>query len=356
MVHVNAITMKRAVATGADVYAVDIGLVEAADQPRDFHKLLAAIPTELHELLKRIRTRGTTNRTATVQTDTTRARRVKEAARLPVREAAYLTELVPIRRTNPVHTEKGRRISHVHRLQGTEQSYSQIAIPHPPRRRTDRSTANSTGLSKVDLRGGYHQIRVEPSDCAKTAFRTRYGSFEYTVMPFVLTNAPATFQMTMNEAFRPVLDKCVIIYLDDILAYSRDKKQHLADLEAVFSVLDKHRLLTKGSKCDFFRDRLVFLGHIISEAGVEIDLKKLNTVQAWHPSTNLTELQSFLGFVNYVRRFVPDMARLTAPLTDLLRKGVIFTWGEKEHAAFSTLKNVLCSPPFLRIACRTLIT
>ncbi|CAI7888515.1 unnamed protein product [Closterium sp. NIES-54] len=170
--------------------------------------------------------------------------------------------------------------------------------------------------------------------------RPRYGSFEDTVMPFGLTNAPATFQMITNEAFRQLLDKCVIIYLDDILVYSRDKQQHLADLEAVFTVLDKHKLLTKGSKCEFFQDRLEFLGHVISEAGVGIEQKTLDTVKAWQPPTNITELQSFLGFVNYVRQFVPDMARLTAPLTDLLRKGVAFTWGEKEHAAFSTLKNV----------------
>ncbi|CAI7731243.1 unnamed protein product [Closterium sp. NIES-53] len=182
------------------------------------------------------------------------------------------------------------------------------------------------------------------------AFRTRYGSFEYTVMPFGLTCAPATFQMTMNEAFRPLLDKCVIIYLDDILVYSRDKQQHLADLEVVFKVLDEHRLLTKGSKCEFFHDRLECLGHVISEDGVEIDPKKVDTVKVWHPPTNITELQSILGFVNYVRRFVLDMARLTATLTDLLRKGVAFTRGEKEHAAFSALNNVLCSPPVLRIA------
>ncbi|CAI7882135.1 unnamed protein product [Closterium sp. NIES-54] len=118
--------------------------------------------------------------------------------------------------------------------------------------------------------------------------------------------------MTMNEEFRPLLDKCVIIYLDDILVYSRNKQQHLADLEAVFTVLDKHRLLTKGSKCKFLQDRLEFMGHIISEAGVEIDPKKLDMVKASHPPTNITELQSFLGFVKYVRRFVPDMACLTA--------------------------------------------
>ncbi|CAI7781367.1 unnamed protein product [Closterium sp. NIES-54] len=94
--------------------------------------------------------------------------------------------------------------------------------------------------------------------------------------------------MTMNEVFRPLLDKCVIVCLDNILVYSRDKQQHLADLEAVFKVLDEHRLLTKGSKCDFFHDRLEFLGHVISEAGVEIDPKKLDAVKAWHPPANIT--------------------------------------------------------------------
>ncbi|CAI7797293.1 unnamed protein product [Closterium sp. NIES-54] len=226
---------------------------------------------------------------------------------------------------------------------------SRYPIPHADELIDQQRTARV--FSKIDLRGGYHEIRVEPSDCAKMSFWTRYESFEYTVMPFGLTNAPATFQMTMNEAFRPLLDKCVIVYLDDILVHCRDKQQHLANLEAVFTVLDKHRLLTKGSKCEFFQDKLEFLGHVISEAGVEIDPKKLDTARAWNPPTNITELQSFLGFVSYVRRFVPDMARLTAPLTDLLRKGVTFTWGEKEHAAFSTLNFFICSPPVLFTAC-----
>ncbi|CAI7884424.1 unnamed protein product [Closterium sp. NIES-54] len=120
----------------------------------------------------------------------------------------------------------------------------------------------------------------------------------------------------MNEAFRPLLDN----------------------------------LLTKASKCEFLQDILEFLGHVISADGVEIDPKTIATIQAWHAPTNLTELQSFLGFVIYVCRFVPDMAKLTAPLTDLLRKGVESTWGEKEQACFSALKNILCSPPVLRIA------
>ncbi|CAI7806543.1 unnamed protein product [Closterium sp. NIES-53] len=373
-VHVNAITMKRAVAAGADVYAVDIAIVEEADKPSDFQKLLEAVPSELQDLLKRFPgiflddlpeglppQRAHNHRIELepgAQPTVQRQFRLTQSELDELRKQLdYLLEKKFIRTSSSpfaapiLFTPKrdgGFRMCIDYRALNKVTVKSRYPIPRADELIDQLRTARV--FSKIDLRGGYHQIRVEPSDCAKTDFRTRYGSFEYTVMPFGLTNAPATFQMTMNEAFRPLLDKCVIIYLDGILVYSRDKQQHLADLEAVFTVLDKHRLLTKGSKCEFFQDRLEFLGYVISEAGVEIDPKKLDTVKAWHPPTNITELQSFLGFVNYVRRFVPDMARLTAPLTDLLRKGVAFTWGEKEHAAFSTLKNVLCSPPVLRIA------
>ncbi|CAI7867103.1 unnamed protein product [Closterium sp. NIES-54] len=156
--------------------------------------------------------------------------------------------------------------------------------------------------------------------------------------------------MTMNEVFRPLLDQCVIVYLDDILIYSPNRAQHLQDIEADFKVLSENRLLTKASKCESLQERLEILGHILSAEGVEIATKKITTIQAWHAPTNLTELQSFLGFVNYVRLFVPDMAKLTAPLTDRLRKGVEYTWGEKEQAAFSSLKQILCSPLVLYIA------
>ncbi|CAI7765060.1 unnamed protein product [Closterium sp. NIES-53] len=155
-------------------------------------------------------------------------------------------------------------------------------------------------FSKIDLRGGYHQVRVNPPDCPKT------------VIPFGLTNTPATFQMTMNEAFRPLLDKCVIVYLNDILIYSPNRAQHLHDIEAVFKIPSENHLLTKASNCEFLQDKLEFLGHIISIEGMEIDPKKIATIQASHEPTNLTELQSFLGFLNYVRRFVPDMAKLIA--------------------------------------------
>ncbi|GJP84837.1 hypothetical protein CLOP_g14887 [Closterium sp. NIES-67] len=205
-------------------------------------------------------------------------------------------------------------------------------------------------FSKIDLRGGYHQIRVFADDCHKTAFRTRYGSYEYTVMPFGLTNAPSTFQLTMNGVFRDLLDKCVIIYLDDILIYSKTREQHLKDLEVVFQRLQQHRLITKGSKYEFLKHELEFLGHVISTEGIRIDPKKLWAIQEWQPPTNLQQLQSFLGFVNYVRRFIPNMAGLTGPLTDLLQKGTFYEWGEKQQAAFEALKNHLMSPPVLRIA------
>ncbi|CAI7793981.1 unnamed protein product [Closterium sp. NIES-53] len=205
-------------------------------------------------------------------------------------------------------------------------------------------------FSKIDLRGGYHRIRVFADDYPKTAFRTRYGRYEYTVMPFGLTNAPSTFQLTMNGVFRDMLDKKVIVYLDDILVYSKTKEEHFRDLEEVFRRLQQNRLITKGSKCEFLKSELEFLGHVVSGDGIKIDPRKVDAIAKWNPPTNIPELQSFLGFVNYVRRFVPNMAGLTKPLTDLLHKDTHFQWGEKEQSAFDTLKNILSSLPVLRLA------
>ncbi|CAI7884321.1 unnamed protein product [Closterium sp. NIES-53] len=246
-VRVNAITMKHAVAAGADVYASDIREAEAVDKGGDLHKRLASVPDDLAALLKQ---------------------------------------------------------------------YSGI-FPD----------VMLTGLPPQRLQDHRIEIRVNPPDCPKTAFRTCYGSFEYTVMPFGLTNASAIFQMAMNESFHPLLDKCVIVYLDDILIYSPNRAQQLQDIEAAFKIPSENRLLTKASKCEFFQDRVGFLRHIISAEGVEIDPKKIAMIQAWHAPTNLTELHRFFSFVNYVRRFVLDMVKLTTPLTDLLRKGVEYTWG-----------------------------
>ncbi|GJP50835.1 hypothetical protein CLOM_g9992 [Closterium sp. NIES-68] len=225
----------------------------------------------------------------------------------------------------------GLRMCTDYRALNRETIKSRYPIP-----RTDELINNLCGaryFSKIDLCGGYHQIRA----------------YEYTVMPFGLTNAPSTFQLTMNGVFRDLLDKCVIIYLDDILIYSKTREQHLKDLEAVFQRLQQHRLITKGSKCEFLKQELEFLGHVISTEGIRIDPKKLREIQEWKPPTNLQQLQSFLGSVNYVRRFIPNMAGLTEPLTDLLQKRTFYEWGEKQQAAFEALKNFLMSPPVLRI-------
>ncbi|CAI5482830.1 unnamed protein product [Closterium sp. Yama58-4] len=144
--------------------------------------------------------------------------------------------------------------------------------------------------------------------------------------------------------------RCVIVYLDDILIFSKTREQHLRDLDAVFKRLQENRLITKGSKCEFFKQELEFLGHVISRDGIKIDPAKIKTIQEWKSPTNVTELQSFLGFVNYVRRFIPNMAGITGPLTDLLHKDKNFVWGEEAEAAFQELKNFLVSPPVLRIA------
>ncbi|CAI7793784.1 unnamed protein product [Closterium sp. NIES-54] len=201
-------------------------------------------------------------------------------------------------------------------------------------------------FSKIDLRGGYHQIRVFADDCHKTAFRTRYISYEFTVMPFGLTNAPSTLQLSMNRIFRDLLDRCVIVYLDDILFFSKTQEHHLRDLDSVFK---ENRLITKGSKCKICKQELEFLGHVVSRDGIKVDPAKIKTIQEWKSPTNITELKSFLGFVNYVRRFIPNMAGITGPLTDMLHKDMNFVWGEEAEAAFQMLKKILVSPPVLRI-------
>ncbi|GJP79438.1 hypothetical protein CLOP_g9673 [Closterium sp. NIES-67] len=191
-------------------------------------------------------------------------------------------------------------------------------------------------FSKIDQQDDYHQIRVNEGNCYKTPFWSRYGSYEYT--------------LTMNEAFWPLLDKCIIVYLDDVLVYSTTREQHLKDLKAVFSLLQRHRLITKGSKCEFPQHELEFLGHVISIDGVKIDPKKIAMIQDWKPPANLRELQSFQGFVNHVRRFIPNMVGVTSPLTDLLKKGTFYERGEEHQAAFEKLKLFQTTPSVLRIA------
>ncbi|GJP78721.1 hypothetical protein CLOP_g8991, partial [Closterium sp. NIES-67] len=191
----------------------------------------------------------------------------------------------------------------------------------------------ATVFSQLDLRSGYWHIRMADHSIHKTALRTRYGSYEYLVMPFGLTNAPATFQAEMNHILRPLLDECVMVYLDDILIYSRDMKQHVEHLRHVFEILRRERFYVKLSKSEFALEKVQFLRHMVSAQGVHVDLKK-------------TEAQ-FLGFANYYNRFVPQHAKLAAPLTNLLKKNTPYKWEPKYQEAMEQLKQALTSAPVL---------
>ncbi|GJP85889.1 hypothetical protein CLOP_g15986 [Closterium sp. NIES-67] len=205
----------------------------------------------------------------------------------------------------------------------------------------------ATVFSKLDLRSGYWQIRMADNSIHKTAFRTRYGSYEYLVMPFGLTNAPATFQAEMNHILRPLLDECVVVYLDDILIYSRDMKQHVEHLRRVFEILRRERFYVKLSKSEFALERVQFLGHMVSAQGVHVDPKKIEAVRTWKTPENVKELQQFLGFANYYNRFVPQYAKLAAPLTNLLKKNTPYKWETKHQEAVEQLKQALTSAPVL---------
>ncbi|GJP74531.1 hypothetical protein CLOP_g5095 [Closterium sp. NIES-67] len=205
----------------------------------------------------------------------------------------------------------------------------------------------ATVFSKLDLRSGYWQIRMADRSIHKTAFRTRYGSYEYLVMPFGLTNASATFQAEMNHILRPLLDECVVVYLDDILIYSRDMKQHVEQVRRIFEILRRERFYVKLSKSEFALEKVEFLGHVVSAQGVHVDPKKIEAVRTWKTPENVKELQQFLGFANYYNRFVPQYAKLAAPLTNLLKKNTPDKWEPKHQEAMEQLKQALTSAPVL---------
>ena len=157
-------------------------------------------------------------------------------------------------------------------------------------------------FSRIDLRSGYHQLKIKPEDVQKTAFRTRYGHYEFLVMPFGLTNAPAAFMDLMNRIYKPLLDKCVIVFIDDILIYSTNREQHAEHLRLALQTLREHKLYAKLSKCDFWLDKISFLGHVVSGEGISVDPEKIKAVMEWTQPKTVTEVRSFLGLAGYYRK------------------------------------------------------
>ncbi|KAJ0916075.1 putative nucleotidyltransferase, Ribonuclease H [Helianthus annuus] len=204
-------------------------------------------------------------------------------------------------------------------------------------------------FSKIDLRSGYHQLRVHEEDIPKTAFRTRYGHYEFTVMPFGLTNAPAVFMDLMNRVCKPYLDKFIIVFIDDILIYSKTQSDHEQHLRLTLELLKKEQLFAKFSKCEFWLKEVQFLGHIVDEQGIQVDPSKISAIKDWDTPTTPTEVRSFLGLAGYYRRFIENFSKIAVPLTALTQKNQPFEWGSKQEEAFQTLKQKLCDAPILTL-------
>ncbi|WVZ76682.1 hypothetical protein U9M48_024635 [Paspalum notatum var. saurae] len=205
-------------------------------------------------------------------------------------------------------------------------------------------------FSKIDLRSGYHQLKIRPSDIPKTAFTTKYGLYEYTVMSFGLTNAPAYFMQLMNSVFMDYLDKFVVVFIiDDILIYSKIEAEHEEHLRLVLQRLREHKLYAKFSKCEFWIDEVCFLGHVVSKGGIAVDPSKVSTVTNWKVPEIPKEVRRFLGLASYYRRFIENFSRIAKPMTFLLEKDAEFRWTNAQQAAFDELKKRLTTAPVLTL-------
>ncbi|GKE21561.1 putative reverse transcriptase domain-containing protein [Tanacetum coccineum] len=208
----------------------------------------------------------------------------------------------------------------------------------------------SSVYSKIDLRSGYHQLRVRDGDIPKTTFRTRYKYYEFQVMPFGLTNAPAVFMDLMNHVCKPYLDKFVIVFIDDILIYSHNEEEHANHLRIILELLKKEKLYAKFSKCDFWIRIVQFLGHLIDSQGLHVDPTKIEAVKNWASLTTPTEVHQFLGLAGYYRRFIKTISKIAKYLTELTQKNKKYIWGEDQETTFQLLKQKLCEAPILALS------
>jgi hypothetical protein len=204
-------------------------------------------------------------------------------------------------------------------------------------------------FTRLDIKNAYHHIRIKEGDEWKTAFRTKFGLYEYLVMPFGLTNAPATFQKRINKVLRLYLGKFCMAYLDDILIYSKNKEEHRRHVEWVLKALTDAQLYLKERKCEFNVERTTFLGFIVEPGQLRIDPEKLAAIRDWPTPKNITEVQSFLGFCNFVRKFIRAWSDLSLPLTGLLKKDANFRWHQAQEEGFKQIKKEFQKEPILKI-------
>ncbi|XP_059288236.1 uncharacterized protein LOC132041548 [Lycium ferocissimum] len=226
-----------------------------------------------------------------------------------------------------------------------------VKYRHPIPRLDDMldELCGSSVFSKIDLRSGYHQIRMSPGDEWKTAFKTNFGLYEWLVMPFGLTNAPSTFMRLMNHVLKHFINKFVVVYFDDILVYSKSIEEYVGHLRQVFDVLLRERLFANMKKCAFCVDKVVFLGFVVSANGVEVDEEKVESIRTWPTPKNATDVRSFHGLASFYRRFVKGFSTIASPLTELIKKDVPFVWGDEQEKAFQELKSMLSSSQLLQL-------
>ncbi|GJW76489.1 putative reverse transcriptase domain-containing protein [Tanacetum coccineum] len=219
----------------------------------------------------------------------------------------------------------------------------------PPTRQVEFQIDLVPGAAPIDLRSGYHQLRVRDEEIPKTAFRTHYSHYVFQVMPFGLTNAPAVFMDLRNRVCKPYLDKFVIIFIDDILIYSKSKEEHAKHLKLILELLKKEELYAKFSKCEFWLSKVQFLGHVIDSEGIHVDSAKIESIKDWALPKTLTEIRQFLGLAGYYRQLIEGFSKIAKSMTKLTPKSVKFEWTEKAETAFQLLKQKLCSAPSLAL-------
>jgi hypothetical protein len=202
-------------------------------------------------------------------------------------------------------------------------------------------------FAKIHLRSAYHQLKIRECDIPKTAFVLRYGLYEYMVMSFGLINALAYFMYLMNKVFMEYLDKFVMVFIDDMLVYSRSEEEHEEHLRLVLQKLQDHRLYAKLSKYEFWLKQVAFLGHIISKGGIYVDPSKVQDVLSWNAPMSVSDIQSFLGLAGYYRRFIEGFSKISKPMTELLEKDKKFKWMAACEASFQELKKQLTTAPIL---------